>query len=203
VGAAANSMLNDATFQIRSLRPWTLLYAMVGIVDAIGSIFGLKPITVRCTQDCNKETGAFRKFSRGVLVAGDTPKGFWTISSGSQWVWDFHIGTTNSLIFFTCSFPDANHIHARNLLQLLHYEPWLNAAKVKVPILFTPINGKEDLTPQFTAARAAKKAAKGEFKQVGSSKTNHFSVYKPGMAETCFEESCEAHLEFLKRVVPL
>lgn len=101
------------------------------------------------------------------------------------------------------SFPDANHIHARDLLQLLHYEPWLNASKINVPLLLTPINGKDDLTPQFTAARAAKRAPKGEYKQVGSKNTNHFSVYKPGLGDTCFEEACEVHLDFIKRIVPI
>lgn len=99
------------------------------------------------------------------------------------------------------SFPDANHAHARNLLQLLHSEPWIKASKVAVPILLTPIRGKDELCPQWSAARAARRAAKGEYKQVGSAKTNHFSVYKPGLQETCFEEASEMHVDFLKRIV--
>lgn len=60
-----------------------MAYSVVALIDGAGSLLGTKPIICRFTQHCDPETGAKRKFSRGVLITGKVPQGFWRVSGGA------------------------------------------------------------------------------------------------------------------------
>lgn len=60
-----------------------MAYSVVALIDGAGSLLGTKPIICRFTQHCDPETGAKKKFSRGALITGKVPQGFWRVSGGA------------------------------------------------------------------------------------------------------------------------
>jgi hypothetical protein len=58
------------------------MYATIALIDGAGSLVGTKPIICHFTQKCSAE-GKHNKYSRGVLISGNTARGFWALSGGS------------------------------------------------------------------------------------------------------------------------